>query len=193
MIPFPPPPICSRHVIFFGGNGHRPDKSRFLRPPHVVLEGALRSTFSKIARYVLPPHLRFPIIGKSHPWWQCQPRWKLLTKFQCHWSMQAFHENKAPREWSIRIPPEMHMDQRLTSLSASSGVHRRWSIECSSLPYLGEGRKGTAGRGREKKFRLFTTISDNFWQFCDMSRQISSNFTTCLSLCSCDIIRHTTS
>ena len=52
------PPVCSLHVILFGGNGHRPDKSHFLRPPKVVLEGVLYSTFSppKIARYVLPPH-----------------------------------------------------------------------------------------------------------------------------------------
>ena len=40
-----PPPICSHHVIFFGGNGHRADKFHFLRPPKVVLEGALYSTF----------------------------------------------------------------------------------------------------------------------------------------------------
>ena len=34
-----PPPMCSRHVIFSGGNGHRPDKSHFVRPPKVALEG----------------------------------------------------------------------------------------------------------------------------------------------------------
>ena len=45
MIRFPPP-LCSRHVIFFGGNGHTQDKSQFLRPPRVALEGALYSTFS---------------------------------------------------------------------------------------------------------------------------------------------------
>ena len=42
---------------FFGGNGHRPDKSHFVRHPRLVLEGALYSRFSppKIARYVSPP------------------------------------------------------------------------------------------------------------------------------------------
>ena len=40
-------------------NGHRPDESHVLRPPKLVLEGALSCTFPppppKIARYVLPP------------------------------------------------------------------------------------------------------------------------------------------
>ena len=50
-------PLCSRNVILLRGNGHRPDKSHFLRPPKLVLEGVLYGTFSppKIARYVLPP------------------------------------------------------------------------------------------------------------------------------------------
>ena len=54
------PPVCSRPVIFLSGNDHRPDQAHFLRPPKLVLEGALNSTFSppqKIARYVLPPPL----------------------------------------------------------------------------------------------------------------------------------------
>ena len=51
------PPLCSRGsrpVIFLRGNGHRPDESHFLRPPKLVLEGALFGTFppQKIARYV---------------------------------------------------------------------------------------------------------------------------------------------
>ena len=57
----PPPPFCSRNVILLRGNGHRPDKSHFLRPPKLGLEGALYSTFSpsKIARHVWhPPPLR---------------------------------------------------------------------------------------------------------------------------------------
>ena len=54
----PPPPVCFRPVVFLGGNRHRPGKSHFLRPPKLVLEGALYGTFSpqKIARYVLPTH-----------------------------------------------------------------------------------------------------------------------------------------
>ena len=57
---FPPPPFCSRNVILLRGNGHRPDKSHFLRPPKLVLEGVLYGTFfpPKIARYVLPSPLR---------------------------------------------------------------------------------------------------------------------------------------
>ena len=52
-----PPPLCSRNVILLRGNGHRPDKSHFLRPPKLGLEGVLYGTFSppKITRYVLPP------------------------------------------------------------------------------------------------------------------------------------------
>ena len=44
MIRFPPP-LCSRNVILLRGNGHRPDKSHFLRPPKLVLEGVLYGTF----------------------------------------------------------------------------------------------------------------------------------------------------
>ena len=58
-----PPPICSRHVIFFGGNGHRPDKSHFLRPPKLILEGALYSTSPPPKSHHMfcpPPHLWFP-------------------------------------------------------------------------------------------------------------------------------------
>ena len=51
------PHVCSRPVIFLGGNGYRPDKSYFLRPPKLVLEGALYSLLSP------PPHrtIRFPL------------------------------------------------------------------------------------------------------------------------------------
>ena len=62
MIQFPPP-LCSRNVILLRGNGHRPDKSHFLRPPKLVLEGAPYGTFPpppQIARYVLPPPSRIP-------------------------------------------------------------------------------------------------------------------------------------
>ena len=34
---------------------------------------------------------------------QHQSLGKLLTNFQGHWSMQLFPENKAPRDWSLRI------------------------------------------------------------------------------------------
>ena len=48
---FPPLPICSRHVILFGGDGHRPDKSHFLRPP----KSYVSSPPPKIARCFFPP------------------------------------------------------------------------------------------------------------------------------------------
>ena len=47
--------------------------------------------------------------------------------------MQIFPENKAPRDWSIWISPEIHMDQWLPKLSESSGLNRHRPIECSSL------------------------------------------------------------
>ena len=56
MIRFPPP-LCLRNVVLLRGNGHRPDKSHFLRPPKLVLEGGLYGTFSP------PPksHDTFPL------------------------------------------------------------------------------------------------------------------------------------
>ena len=44
------------------------------------------------------------------------------------------NENKAPRDWSIRISnsPEVHTDQRPEDLSESSRLHRHRSIESSS-------------------------------------------------------------
>ena len=62
------PRICSRHVIFFGGKGHRPDKSRLLRPPNVVFDGALYSTFSPQNRTIRsPPPPIFGIIERGVP------------------------------------------------------------------------------------------------------------------------------
>ena len=44
---FPPPPrVCSRPVIVLTGNRHRPAESHFMRPPKLVLEGALYCTLS---------------------------------------------------------------------------------------------------------------------------------------------------
>ena len=64
---------------------------------------------------------------------QQQSRGKLLKNFQYHCSIQMFPENKAPKDWSIRISLEIHMDQWLPNLSESCGLHRHRSIECSSL------------------------------------------------------------
>ena len=44
-----------------------------------------------------------------------------------------FPENKAPRDWSIRISPEIHMDQWLPNPSESSVLDRHRPIACSSL------------------------------------------------------------
>ena len=40
-----PHPVCFHPVVFLRGNQHRPGKSNFLRPPKLVLEGALYGTF----------------------------------------------------------------------------------------------------------------------------------------------------
>ena len=45
MIRFPPPSVRFHPVVFLRGNRHRPGKSHFLRPPKLVLEGALYGTF----------------------------------------------------------------------------------------------------------------------------------------------------
>ena len=60
-----PPPLCSRPVVFLRGNGHRPEESHFLRPPKLVLEGALYGTFPppppKSHDTFCPPPCEFPI------------------------------------------------------------------------------------------------------------------------------------
>ena len=61
---FPPPPFFWRlSVISLKRKRHRPDQPQFLRPPKVVLESTLCSTFSpppKFTRYVLPPPQPLP-------------------------------------------------------------------------------------------------------------------------------------
>ena len=62
-------PLSSRNVILLTGNGHKPDKSHFLRPPKLGLEG-LYSTFSppknRTIRFA-PPPLRIPNLKSSVP------------------------------------------------------------------------------------------------------------------------------
>ena len=58
---------------------------------------------------------------------------KLLTNFQGHWSIRISVKTRQNRGWSIRISPEIHMDQWLSNLSESSGLHRYRSVGCSSL------------------------------------------------------------
>ena len=62
-----PPPVCFRPVVFLRGNRHRPGKSHFLRPPKLVLEGALYGTFSPPPEShdtFCPPISRFPSIKR---------------------------------------------------------------------------------------------------------------------------------
>ena len=47
-----------------------------------------------------------------------QSQGKHLTNFQGHWSMQIFPESKAPRDWSMWISPEIHVDGSQISLKA---------------------------------------------------------------------------
>ena len=74
-------------------------------------------------------------LGKSHPWANISLG-ESCDNFHGHWSIQISPENKAPRDWSTWISPEIGMDQWLPNLSESSGQHRHWSIDCSSL-YFG--------------------------------------------------------
>ena len=68
-----PPPLCFRPVVFLGGSRHRAGKSHSLRPPKLVLEGALYGTIpppqNRTIRFAPPlatfqfsknPHLRAP-------------------------------------------------------------------------------------------------------------------------------------
>ena len=93
----------------------------------------------------LPGKLRKKKGWEEPPMDQCQSRGKLWTNFQRHWSVRMSLKRRQRGHWSIRISPEICMDQWLSNLSEfeseSSGVHQHHSIECSSL-------KGVPGASR---------------------------------------------
>ena len=73
---------------------------------------------------------------------------KLSTNFQRHRPILILPENKAPRDWSIRMSPEIHMDQWLPNLSESSGLLRVLSATLIlSKKFLCFGRKISANLG----------------------------------------------
>ena len=66
-----PPPVCFLPVVFLRGNRHRPGKSHFLRPPKLVLEGALYGTFPPQTRAI-----RFPPPLAASQVFGCMPKEK---------------------------------------------------------------------------------------------------------------------
>ena len=53
---------------------------------------------------------------------QNKSRGRLLTNFRGHWSIHSLPENQAPNDWSIRVPPAIHLDQSLPNLCESSSL-----------------------------------------------------------------------
>ena len=99
----PPPVICSRPAISFRGNRHRPDQSHLQRPPKLVLEGALYSTFSpqNIAGYVCPSISLTPDIPQSDiaatNFYDQVKNWaKFWTKFSGHFRASCAVQNDPP-------------------------------------------------------------------------------------------------
>ena len=96
------PPLCSRPVIFFRGNGHRPDQSHFLRPPKLVLEGALYSTFppppNRTIRFA-PPHLRFPEEVREK---YQRATTKGQNRFRISHTSSHFFQNFSPRAFPFK-------------------------------------------------------------------------------------------
>ena len=70
-----PPPLFTQCHFLLRGNGDRPDKSHFLRPPKLVLEGVLYGTFpppppNRTIRFAPPPSLANSQLYKpSLTWW----------------------------------------------------------------------------------------------------------------------------
>ena len=63
---------------------------------------------------------------KSHPWTNSSLGGNFWRTFRTFLLVHTdFPENKAPRDWSMRISPEIHMDQWLPNLSESSDLHPR--------------------------------------------------------------------
>ena len=109
MIRFPPP-LCSRNVILLRGNGHRPDKSHFLRPPNWFWRGVLYGTFS-------PPKSHDALGQKS-----CRTKVSRIFRF--------FGPNFAPN--LLRISPNF-----LRSFRASfCGRRRPEKIHPKSPPFF---------------------------------------------------------
>ena len=104
MVRFPPHLFTPCH--FFGGSGHRPDKSHFLWPPKVALEGALYSTFSssqKIVRCVLPPPLAISQTN-SADWqtsiWATNARFDVVNQQGFHDLLRADLETQVKGSWT---------------------------------------------------------------------------------------------
>ena len=67
---------------------------------------------------------------------QYQGRGKLLKNFRTigryEFPQEKCMESRT-NDWSIRISPEIGMDQWRSKFSESFGLDRHWPIECSSL------------------------------------------------------------
>ena len=81
---------------------------------------------------LVAPHLKAEIWDEPSMD-QGQSRGQLLGNFQRPLVHTDFPENKAPRDWSIQISSEIHMDQWLQNLPESAGLNRHRSRECSFL------------------------------------------------------------
>ena len=94
-----PTPVCSRPVIFLRGNGTDQDESDFLKPPKLVLEGALLLYVPpppKIARYVLPP----PLCDFPKEWSQLRSSWwkfRIFFVFFSFWGAEQWRRSPSYR------------------------------------------------------------------------------------------------
>ena len=139
MIGFPPP-VCFRPVVFLRGNRHRPGKSHFLRPPKLVLEGALCVRFPRPQNRTMrfaPPLAAFQnsvfcfgvIFVTVGPCWIKQI--KTLTAFELRSHRPATRVSRALRaRVSPKVSPKTGVSDRV-SIGVSPGPSgpRLWSVQ----------------------------------------------------------------
>ena len=115
----------------FGGHslwGRKTHKQIPRKNPGIIPWKNCVSVFVSSFLFSLPK-----ISGKSHPWTNTSVGGNFRRTFRTIGPYEFPQEKVWTNDWSIRISPEMCMDQWSWKFSESFSLDRYWSIECSSL------------------------------------------------------------
>ena len=166
MIRFPPPPpFCSRNVILLRGNGHRPDKSHFLRPPKLGLEGHFKVRFppppqNRTTRFA--PLCEFPIFRDTFRHYFALFRLKICY---CSWPPKRKSAELWPREDGTMHLPSLDAKSRCPQNSIS--VHNIW---VANLHPVGRGQTWGKSRNSPEKSSK-PPLSPYAWNRCNVANR----------------------